>query len=157
MSSVADTPITRAGTLSRLKPGPLWLAAPALAFVAVFLLLPMLRLIGLSFSGEDTAGVSLEHYEHLASTPIYLRILWITFRISLLTAFFSVVLGYPVAAWLARLPDASRNKWLFLVLLPFWTSYLVKTFAWMIMLGDRGLFKSILTGTGVTESSLDLM
>ncbi|SFC84149.1 ABC transporter permease subunit [Salipiger profundus] len=157
MSSVADTPITRAGTLSRLKPGPLWLAAPALAFVAVFLLLPMLRLIGLSFSGEDTAGVSLEHYEHLASTPIYLRILWITFRISLLTAFFSVVLGYPVAAWLARLPDASRNKWLFLVLLPFWTSYLVKTFAWMIMLGDRGLFNSILTGTGVTESSLDLM
>ncbi|EEX11759.1 binding-protein-dependent transport systems inner membrane component [Citreicella sp. SE45] len=157
MSSVTSNISARGGALSRLKLGPLWLAAPALAFVAVFLLLPMLRLIGLSFSGEESAGVSLEHYQHLADTPIYMRILWITFRISILTAFFSVLLGYPVAAWLARLPDSRRNKWLFLVLLPFWTSYLVKTFAWMIMLGDRGLFNSILTGTGVTDGSLDLM
>jgi putative spermidine/putrescine transport system permease protein len=157
MSTLASDLFTRGSALLRLKVGPMWLAAPALAFVAVFLLLPMLRLIGLSFTGGETGGATLEHYQHLADTPVYMRILWITFRISMLTAFFSVLLGYPVAAWLARLPDKSRNKWLFLVLLPFWTSYLVKTFAWMIMLGDRGLFNSILTGSGVTESSLDLM
>ncbi|MBN9886938.1 ABC transporter permease subunit [Salipiger abyssi] len=158
MSAAADTPGSAAGgALSRLKLGPLWLAAPALAFVGVFLLLPMLRLIGLSLTGGDTPGLTLEHYQDLAKTPVYLRILWITFRISILTAFFSVVLGYPVAAWLAGLPHNRRNKWLFLVLLPFWTSYLVKTFAWMIMLGDRGLFNSILTGTGLVGDSLDLM
>ena len=66
MSSATSNISARNGALSRLKFGPLWLAAPALAFVAVFLLLPMLRLIGLSFAGEETAGVSLEHYQHLA-------------------------------------------------------------------------------------------
>ncbi|MGO4854012.1 ABC transporter permease subunit [Phaeovulum sp. W22_SRMD_FR3] len=140
-----------------LRPGPLWLAAPALAFVAVFLLLPMLRLIGLSLQEADTAAFTLGHYEKLAETPVYLRILGITFRIAALTAFFSVLLGYPVASWLAALPDSKRSKWLFLVLLPFWTSYLVKTFAWMIMLGDKGLINSILTGTGMAESPFRLM
>lgn len=157
MSVIAENSRSKGPGLFRLKLGPLWLAAPALAFVAVFLIVPMLRLIGLSLSADGSSGVSLEHYEKLADTPVYLRILWITFRISILTAVFSVVLGYPVAAWLARLPDRSRNKWLFLVLLPFWTSYLVKTFAWMIILGDRGLFNSILTGTGIAENSLELM
>ena len=75
----------------------------------------------------------------------------------MLTALFSVLLGYPLASWLAALPSHKRNKWLFLVLLPFWTSYLVKTFAWMIMLGDKGLINSILTGTGIAEDSLSLM
>ncbi|MCZ4354841.1 ABC transporter permease subunit [Roseovarius aestuarii] len=151
-----------AQTISRVqswrpKFGPIWLAAPALAFVAVFLLWPMARLIGLSIQDADTAAFTLDHYQKLVDTPVYSRILGITFRISVLTAFFSVLLGYPLASWLASLPSHKRNKWLFLVLLPFWTSYLVKTFAWMIMLGDKGLINSILTGTGMAEDSLSLM
>jgi len=141
----------------RFKPGPIWLAAPALAFVAVFLVFPMLRLIGLSFEDSGAATFTFSHYEKLADTPVYMRILGITFRIAFLTALFSVLLGYPVASWLGSLPDKSRNKWLFLVLLPFWTSYLVKTFAWMIMLGDKGLINSILTGSGMAESPFQLM
>ncbi|WP_245964183.1 ABC transporter permease subunit [Roseovarius spongiae] len=147
----------RAGWTGRLKLGPIWLAAPALAFIAVFLVLPMLRLIGLSMQDADTAAFTLSHYQKLADTPVYMRILGITFRISALTALFSVLLGYPLASWLAAMPDDKRNKWLFLVLLPFWTSYLVKTFAWMIMLGDKGLINSILTGTGMAEDSVSLM
>lgn len=151
MSSAPALPLT-----GRLRFGPIWLAVPAIAFVAVFLLLPMMRLVGLSLQ-DDAASLTLEHYEKLANTPVYLHILWITFRIALLTALFSVVLGYPIASWLAALPDHRRNKWLFLVLLPFWTSYLVKTFAWMIMLGDKGLINSVLTGSGLAEDSLRLM
>lgn len=154
MSAAGDATATRG---RRLKFGPIWLAAPALAFVAVFLLLPMLRLFGLSLQEADTAAFTLEHYQKLADTPVYLRILGITFRISILTAFFSVLLGYPLASWLAGLPDHKRNKWLFLVLLPFWTSYLVKAFAWMIMLGDKGVINSVLTGSGMAQDSLSLM
>ena len=143
--------------LYRPKFGPIWLAAPALAFVAVFLLWPMARLIGLSIQDADTAAFTLSHYQKLADTPVYSRILGITFRISVLTAIFSVLLGYPLASWLAALPSQKRNKWLFLVLLPFWTSYLVKTFAWMIMLGDKGLINSILTGSGMVEDPFRLM
>lgn len=141
----------------RMNLGALWLAAPALAFVAVFLLLPMLRLIALSLQDIDAASFTLTHYEKLVETPVYMRILGITFRISILTAFLSVLLGYPVASWLASLPDRKRNVWLFLVLLPFWTSYLVKTFAWMILLGDKGVINSILTGSHLIDDSLPLM
>lgn len=135
----------------------LWLAAPALAFLTVFFLFPMLRLLVLSFQDPTTAGFTLEHFSRLFEVPVYWSILGITFRISILTALFSVILGYPVASWLGGMDETNRNKWLFLVLLPFWTSYLVKTFAWMIMLGDNGVLNSILTGSGVTNDSLPLM
>lgn len=140
----------------RLRLGPIWLAVPAIAFVAVFLLLPMLRLVGLSLQ-DEAFNFSLEHYEKLANTTVYLKILGITFRIAIVTALLSVALGYPIASWLASLPERKRNKWLLLVLLPFWTSYLVKTFAWMIMLGDKGVINSILTGTGIANDPLSLM
>lgn len=141
----------------RMRIGPLWLAAPTLVFLAAFFLFPMLRLLLLSLQGSGAHSLTLEHYRHLADAPVYWRILAITFRISFLTAVFSVVLGYPIASWLASMSDRRRNKWLFLVLLPFWTSYLVKTFAWMIMLGDRGVINSILRGTGLTKGPLALM
>ncbi len=141
----------------RLRFGPLWLAVPALVFLVVFFLFPMLRLLVLSIQDTTTHALTPEHYQRLARTPVYWRILGITFQISLFTAFFSVVLGYPVASWLASMDNNRRNRWMFLVLLPFWTSYLVKTFAWMIMLGDRGVINSILTGSGMAEEPLSLM
>lgn len=141
----------------RLHFGPIWLAVPALVFLAVFFLFPMLRLLLLSFQESGGTSLTLDHYQHLANTSVYWRILGITFRIAFLTASISVVLGYPVAWWIASLDETRRNRWLFLVLLPFWTSYLVKTFAWMILLGDRGVINSLLTDSGLTDSPFALM
>ncbi|MDF3855823.1 ABC transporter permease subunit [Paracoccus pantotrophus] len=141
----------------RWKFGPIWLVAPTLAFLAVFFLFPMLRLLSLSIQETGGAQLTLAHYAHLGDNPVYWRILAITFRISILTALFSVLLGYPVARWIAGFPEDRRGKVLFLVLLPFWTSYLVKTFAWMIMLGNRGVFNSLFLGIGLTETPLPLM
>ncbi|MFT3688491.1 ABC transporter permease subunit [Paenirhodobacter sp.] len=135
------------------RPGPIWLIAPVLAFLAVFFLFPMARLLALSVLNDG--GLTTEHYAHLGSNPVYWRILAITFRISILTAVLSVLLGYPVARWISAFPEDKRGGVLFLVLLPFWTSYLVKTFAWMIMLGNRGLLNSLVLG--VSDTPLPLM
>lgn len=139
------------------KPDPIWLAAPALLLLAVFFLLPMFRLLGLSFTDEGQGSFSLINYERLGDSLLYWRILGITLEISALTAVFSVLFGYPIAMWLAGLEDRKRGNMLMLVLLPFWTSYLVKTFAWMILLGKNGVFNSILLGSGVAERPVNLM
>ncbi|MFT4012808.1 MAG: ABC transporter permease subunit [Paracoccus sp. (in: a-proteobacteria)] len=137
--------------------GPIWLVAPTLAFMAVFFLFPMLRLLTLSVVDPATSSLTAQHYGHLADNPVYWRILGITFRISILTALLSVALGYPVARWLASYPEERRGKFLFMILLPFWASYLVKTFAWMIILGNRGVLNALFVGSGISDKSLPLM
>lgn len=139
------------------KPDPIWLAVPALLLLAVFFLLPMFRLLGLSFTDEGQGSISLINYQRLGDSLLYWRILGITLEISALTALFSVLFGYPIAMWLAGLEDRKRGNMLMLVLLPFWTSYLVKTFAWMILLGKNGVFNSILLGSGAAERPVNLM
>jgi len=84
-------------------------------------------------------------------------VLGITFRIAGWTALWSLLVGYPLAYWLSRLPDMFRGRMLLFVMVPFWTSYLVKTFAWMLILGRTGVINSLLTGTGVVDQPLSLI
>lgn len=141
----------------RFRPGPLWLVLPAVALLAVFFLFPMARLFLLGIQDPETGALTGAHYARLAETPVYWRILGITFRIAILTALFSVLFGYPLALWLSRMDGRRQAILTMLVLLPFWTSYLVKTFAWMILLGNRGVLNAILTGSGISDRPLRLM
>src|SRR5690606_41459733 len=84
------------------RPDAIWLAAPALLLLAVFFLLPMFRLLGLSFTDDAKGSFSLVNYERLGDSLLYWRILGITLEISALTAIFSVLFGSPIAMWLAR-------------------------------------------------------
>ena len=127
MSAVAAG--TAPARRSKLKFGPLWLAVPGLAFLAVFVAGPVAQLLGLSLVDPETGGFSGGAYQRIAATDVYLRVLGITFRIAGWTAFWSLLIGYPLAYWLARLPDMFRGRMLLFVMVPFWTSYLVKTFA----------------------------
>ncbi|MDS1137694.1 ABC transporter permease subunit [Nitratireductor indicus] len=140
----------------RLRANALWLAAPAIAFLIVFFLIPVGRLLFLSIQG-DTGNLTAEHYSRLLHTEVYWRILIITFRIAGLTAFFSLLLGYPLAYWLSQLRENRRNQMLLLVLVPFWTSYLVKAFAWMLLLGNQGVLNRLLGGAGIIDGPLPLM
>lgn len=136
--------------------GRLWLIAPGSVFLAVFFVLPVVRLLLLSLRDPGGAA-SLAHYAEIVRTPVYLQVLMITFRIAALTAAISVMLGYPLAYWLTRQPENSRAKWLFFVLLPFWTSYLVKTFAWMIILGRNGVINRLLIDASLIDRPLPLL
>jgi ABC-type spermidine/putrescine transport system permease subunit I len=139
------------------RPDAIWLAVPGLAFLAIFFLYPVGNLLLLSISDAETGAWSVKSFARIFASDVYIRVLGITFRIAAQTAIFSLIIGYPLAYWIARLPERVRNRALLLVVIPFWTSYLVKTFAWMIMLGRTGVINSILLGSGLVAEPLPLI
>lgn len=129
---------------------------PAVLFIVLLFVLPVGFL--LTHSLADTSGAfTLEHYERLLGSPLYVDVLIATFRISLLTTLICVIGGYPVAFLLANTPGSSRRLLLLCVLMPFWTSVLVRCFAWMVILGRRGLINHTLVSSGAVETPLELM
>ncbi len=125
-----DALIERLGLLS--------LAAPAVLLVIITMILPVGWLFGLSFL-DDTGALSLIHYERMVEQPSYGRTFRITFEISLLTTAICILIGYPLAYFLSQLPTRAANLCMIAVLLPFWTSLLVRTYAWLVLLQRSGL------------------
>lgn len=147
----------RTARSNRFRFGPLWLAVPGIAFLLIFFLVPVARLMGLSLEDADTGAMTASHYARILETDVYFRVLLITFRIAGLTTLFSLLLGYPLAYWLSRLPDRTRGTMILLVMVPFWTSYLVKSFAWVIVLGRTGVINQIGLGSGLLSQPLELL
>ncbi|MGG4605597.1 ABC transporter permease subunit [Paenalcaligenes sp. Me131] len=155
----------RAATLSLSEPRPsklrknlrAWLPAlPAIVFLGVFFLLPVLQILQGGFmSAEDE--FSVKQFARLFETPVYVKVLWTTFGISILTAVFSVVFGYPIALLLSSFNERRRNRWLLWIMLPFWTSYLVKTYAWMLLLSRSGVLTSVAEALGLIDGNASLM
>jgi ABC-type spermidine/putrescine transport system permease subunit I len=116
----------------------LGLSAPALLLVAVTMIVPVAWLFGLSFL-SDTGELSLEHYRRMIEQPSYGRTFVTTFKVSLLTTAICIAAGYPLAYVLSQLPRRAANLCMIAVLLPFWTSLLVRTYAWLVLLQRKGL------------------
>lgn len=128
-----------------------WLPAlPAILFLAVFFVVPVLQILQGGFFSED-GTFDVSPFERLVSAPVYLKVLWTTFGISFGTALLSVILGYPVAYLLSALTEGARNRWVLWILLPFWTSYLVKTYAWMLLLSKTGLLTTVAALLGLVS------
>src|SRR5262249_49914580 len=122
---------------------PLVPLLPILAFLVVLFLYPVVQLLGLSVLTRDGA-VTLEHYRRLITASVYFDVMLITFKISGWTTLLCVVGGYPIAYLLATTDERTRNSLALWVLMPFWTSFLVRTFAWMILLGQKGAINQLL-------------
>jgi len=134
----------------------LGLSVPALLLVTIVLLVPLAWLVALSFVGAD-GQLSWENYERLLARKSYRRILETTFIVSALTTALCVLLGYPLAYFLSQLPTRLANLCLITVLLPFWTSLLVRTYAWLVLLQRRGLINEWAIGAGLLEEPLKLV
>lgn len=145
------------GFLPLPRLGALWLAAPGIVFLGFFFIYPVAQLLGLSVVDPGTGDLSIATYQRIVATDVYLRVLGITFKIAGNTALQSLLIGYPLAYWLARMPDMFRGRMLLFVMVPFWTSYLVKTFAWMIVLGRSGVINNLLMGAGAIDQPLTLL
>lgn len=130
------------------------LLLPTLAWLAVLFLMPIGRLFHLSLFG---GGVTLGHYTRLVSEPVYLWILWNTFEISAVVTVLALLLGYPVAFLMARARPATAALMLACVMLPLWTSLLVRTYAWMVLLGRQGVVNEALLGLGLLNDPLRLL
>ena len=138
-----------AARASGARPGALaWLLlTPLLVWLALFVVLPALLLLGCSLGERDEFGqvlwgFSLENYARLLD-PVYLRIFLRSLGFAALTTALCLLIGYPVAYHLARAAPRVRELLLLLVMVPFWTSFLVRTYAWMAILREEGLLNAL--------------
>lgn len=125
----------------RERAGLAGLALPALVLVTVIMLLPVGWLFYLSVL-SDSGSFSLEHYRRMWEQPSYARTFWTTFQVSFLTTAICLLLGYPLAYFLSELPRRTANLCMIAVLLPLWTSLLVRTYAWLVLLQRKGLINN---------------
>ncbi len=130
------------------------LLLPAGVWMGVLFLYPIARLFYLSLFGP---GFTLGHYAKLLGAPVYLRILANTFEISLVVTVLALVLGYPVAFLLATAGHRTASLVLACIMLPLWTSLLVRTYAWMVLLGRRGVVNEALSALGLLDAPLPLL
>jgi spermidine/putrescine transport system permease protein len=128
--------------------------------MALFFVAP-LAIVGAysSLTRGDYGGVELpwtaENFTRLAD-PLYLAIVWRSLWIAGVATAFCALLGFPLALFIAR-AGRHKNLYLQLVLLPFWTSFLVRTYAWIFILRDTGLVNTLLGGLGVISKPLPLL
>jgi spermidine/putrescine transport system permease protein len=139
--------------LRRLFLAPSWLVTIALILAPLGVILAY-SLLTRGVYGGLTLPWTLENYERLWDS-LYLRILGRSFWIAGVSTLFCLLLGFPMALFLAR--SNRKNLYLTLVMLPFWTSFLVRTYAWMFLLRDTGLINSLLQKIGWIHDPLPLL
>lgn len=137
------------------------LAVPALLWLALFFLVPMLLMIALSFMqrglyGQVVHQFTLNNYVRVID-PLYIRILLVTLVVAFLTTGYSLLLGYPLAYHISRLERRRQHIWLLLVMIPFWINFLVRSYAWVIILRSQGVVNTMLLKLGLIDQPLPLL
>lgn len=154
-----DLPLSNAGR----RPGVMgWLLlAPLIAWLLAFVVLPIAILAVYSFCQRDDLGrvvfaFTWRNYERVFD-PIYLRILGRSVGYAALTTVVCILMGFPAAWWIARQKAAWRTRLLVLVMVPFWTSFLIRTYAWIVILKNDGLLNGVLQYAQVISAPLSLL
>ncbi|PSL13479.1 ABC transporter permease [Shimia abyssi] len=133
----------------------LGLSMPAVVTILIVVFLPIFWLSSLSF--YNAAGeLSLENYARIFESALYRRTFVVTFQISIVVTVICVLLGYPLCYWLTRMPDKIAAILMVFVLVPFWTSVLVRTYAWLVLLQRNGIINSSLMSLGIIDEPLQL-
>ena len=131
----------------------LGLSLPYFLVVALLIILPVGWLFYLSFIGRD-GSFSLENYERMIKSRAYIRIFITTFKISILTTLICVLIGYPLAYFMSQLTRKWANICMIGVLIPFWTSLLVRTYAWLVLLQKKGLLNNMAIDIGLISEPI---
>jgi putative spermidine/putrescine transport system permease protein len=130
------------------------LSMPAVLAILIVVFLPIFWLSSLSF--YNAAGeLSWENYQRIFESALYRRTFVVTFQISIAVTVICVLLGYPLCYWLTRVSDRTAAI-LMVLLVPFWTSVLVRTYAWLVLLQRNGIINSSLMSMGIIEEPLQL-
>ena len=137
------------------------LAVPILVWIGLLVGIPLIFVFVLSFLSRDSLGniviqFTLENYQRVVD-PIYLRVFLNSILLALLTGLVTLVIGYPVAYITANLEPKKRAFSIGLIMLPFWISSLLRTYGWMILLGNAGIINNALLALGVIDRPLPMM
>ncbi len=148
-------------TAGRSRFGAWLLLAPLAAWLLLFVVAPTVLLVVISFCERDFIGRTVYHFTWVnyvrACSPVYLTILLRSVGYAALTTVACLVAGYPLAYFIARRPPRVRAWLLVLVMTPFWTSFLIRTYAWIIILAHDGLLNGLLVAARVLVEPADLL
>ncbi|MGQ0602138.1 MAG: ABC transporter permease, partial [Anaerolineales bacterium] len=133
----------------------LLLMLPTLTLMAVLLVIPLILMVITSFGGRDPDGnviytFSLQNYLRLAGfsergfDSLYLEILWKSVVLAFQTTVLVIIIAFPIAYFVARAPQRSRNFLLFLILVPLWTNFVIRIYAWIMILRNQGVLNGVL-------------
>ncbi len=149
------------GSIARPRRGfrVLGLLAPSLFWLGIFFVLPFVIIVIYSFLTRGATGnvvwrFNLENYTRLFGDAVYLQVFIRSIWIGALTTLGCLLLGYPLAFFIVRQSPRWRSILILLILIPFWTNFLVRTYAWMVILGNNGLINTILRSLGFSDLTL---
>ena len=132
-----------------------------MAWWGLFVALPLVLIAAISAASRGTYGgvewtFTLSAYQYLAD-PLYLRIYARSILLASATTALCLLLGFPLAWHMAALPPRRQMVWLMLVMIPLWTNFLVRTYAWMFVLRSDGLLNTLLMAAGIISSPLEIL
>jgi spermidine/putrescine transport system permease protein len=134
------------------------LISPTFAYVLVMLAAPLLMVLTFSFWTQDYLTIdrsfTLNNYRTAWGEPIYQTLMLRSLVISLVVTVVTVVLAFPIAYYVSFRVRNRKALWLFLITVPFWTSYLLRVFLWKVILGYNGVLNSALLGMGFIDAPL---
>lgn len=159
--------------LPKSKAGRRWLGlAPAYVVIGIFMLIPILIMAVFSVLEPNPYGgvlpepsvaayvklfMEYDLEDNLVFNPGYLIIIWRSFELSIMATLLCLIVGFPVAYYITLQPEEKRNFYIYLVTIPFWTNLLIRTFAWIIILGRGGVIEAPLKYFGLLDDSLNMM
>jgi spermidine/putrescine transport system permease protein len=138
-----------------------WLILPPAVSLFLFFVVPLILVFAVSFASRGTYGGlqwtgTLANYASIFD-PLYLQVFWRSLWMAALTTLVCLVFGFPLAYLIARAPGRWQAVLLVLIIIPFWTNFLVRTYAWMFILRTEGLLNTILTSAGIVDQPLNLL
>lgn len=140
--------------MPRFEPS-LWMLVPLLIVMAAGFNLPLLGMLARSVFADGEFNV--EGYATMLHSAVYAKVLLNTFKIALISTAVCAVLGYLLAYWLRGLPPTWQMAGLAAIVIPFWISILVRTYAWIVLLGNAGVLNRGLQGLGLTDAPLPFL
>jgi putative spermidine/putrescine transport system permease protein len=157
MTAIADTraaPLAGPVGASRAWLLPALLLLPCLAWIAIFFLWPLVLMCWRSLAAE---GFSFETYEALFTSPLYTKVMITTVKTASIATVGALILAYPLAYALTVSGTKVRALLLVFILIPYWVDIIVRSFSWLILLGDNGLVNKALIGLGIVSAPLQLL
>ena len=134
------------------------LAIPYIIWAAIMILLPMLLILFYAITDSGNGIVSfrltMQHFGKFFTDPDFLLIMWRSLSIAIKTTIICIILGYPVAYYIANSPDKTRNLLVLIITIPTWINMLVRTYAWIGILSDGGILQNLLAAIGFKDVKL---
>lgn len=140
----------------------LFLISPTLVFAVLLLAIPLMMVVALSFWTQDYLTLdrtfTTANYQTAWTEPMYQYLMARSLKISMFVTALTIFLAYPVAYFISfRVPPKRKAMWIFLITIPFWTSYLIRIFLWKVILGYNGVINGSLTGLGLIDQPLSFI